>query len=59
MIMPTVDIPEHLQDNLLLKVIKHQIKILHSEMDNSKDDEGKKKEKGNSKGTKRIIRATD
>ena len=41
MVMPTVDIPEHLSDNLLLKVIKHQIRILHAEMDNSKDEEGK------------------
>ncbi|KAF2786144.1 P-loop containing nucleoside triphosphate hydrolase protein [Melanomma pulvis-pyrius CBS 109.77] len=39
MVMPTVDIPDHLADNLLLKVIKHQIRILHSEMDNTKEDE--------------------
>jgi transitional endoplasmic reticulum ATPase len=37
-VLPTVDIPEHLQDNLLLKVIKHQIRILHAEMDNTKED---------------------
>ncbi|KAF2024191.1 P-loop containing nucleoside triphosphate hydrolase protein [Setomelanomma holmii] len=45
LVMPTVDIPEHLRDNLLLKVIKHQIRILHAEMDNSKDAEGKKGKK--------------
>jgi transitional endoplasmic reticulum ATPase len=59
MVMPTIDIPEHLQDNLLLKVIKHQIRILHSEMDNSKDDEGKEKEKGNNTVMKKIMRATN
>jgi transitional endoplasmic reticulum ATPase len=37
-VLPTVDIPEHLQDNLLLKVIKHQIRILHADMDNTKED---------------------
>jgi hypothetical protein len=41
LVLPTVEIPEHLQNNLLLKVIKHQIRILHAEMDNS-DDDGKK-----------------
>ncbi|KAF1943577.1 P-loop containing nucleoside triphosphate hydrolase protein [Clathrospora elynae] len=49
MVMPTVDIPEHLADNLLLKVIKHQIRILHSEMDNTKEDawpSGKKAKQG-------------
>jgi transitional endoplasmic reticulum ATPase len=39
MAMPTVEIPDHLQDNLLLKVIKHQIRILHAEMDNTKEDQ--------------------
>jgi len=38
MVMPVVDIPEHLRDNHLLKVIKHQIRILHAEMDNTKED---------------------
>ncbi|KAH6518379.1 hypothetical protein HBI81_174530 [Parastagonospora nodorum] len=42
LVMPTVEIPEHLQDNLLLKVIKHQIRILHAEMDNSNDSDSKK-----------------
>ena len=44
MAMPTVDIPEHLQDNLLLKVVKHQIAILHADMDNE-GDEGPKSAK--------------
>jgi transitional endoplasmic reticulum ATPase len=47
MVMPTVEVPEHLQENVLLRVVKHQIRILHAEMDNSKEEEGKKKEKGN------------
>jgi SpoVK/Ycf46/Vps4 family AAA+-type ATPase len=38
MVMPTVEIPEHLQDNLLLKVVKHQIAVLHADMDNEKDE---------------------
>jgi transitional endoplasmic reticulum ATPase len=37
-VMPAVDIPPHLSNNVLLKVIKHQIRILHAEMDNTKDD---------------------
>lgn len=39
MAMPTVEIPEHLRDNLLLKVVKHQIGVLHADMDNEKDEE--------------------
>ncbi|KAF1851486.1 P-loop containing nucleoside triphosphate hydrolase protein [Cucurbitaria berberidis CBS 394.84] len=53
MIMPTVDIPEHLSDNLFLKVIKHQIRILHAEMDNTKEEawpSGKKGVAGNNAG---------
>ncbi|KAF2268309.1 proteasome-activating nucleotidase [Lojkania enalia] len=37
--MPTVDIPEHLVDNTLLKVIRQQIRILHAEMDNTKEEQ--------------------
>lgn len=33
-IMPTVEIPNSLKDNLLLKVVKHQIAVLHADMDN-------------------------
>jgi transitional endoplasmic reticulum ATPase len=43
MVMPTVEIPEHLKENLLLKVIKHHIGVMIAEMDNTKDYEGKKK----------------
>jgi transitional endoplasmic reticulum ATPase len=39
--LATVNIPSHLQDNLLLKVIKHQIRVLHAEMDNTKTEEWK------------------
>ncbi|KAF2471070.1 proteasome-activating nucleotidase [Lindgomyces ingoldianus] len=38
-VMPTIDIPDHLVDNLLLRVIKHQIRILHSEMDNTEEEQ--------------------
>jgi transitional endoplasmic reticulum ATPase len=38
MVMPTVDIPNELKDNLLLKVVQHQIKVLHADMDNEKDE---------------------
>ena len=38
MAMPTVEIPEELKDNLLLKVVKHQIAVLHADMDNEKDE---------------------
>ncbi|KAH6642948.1 proteasome-activating nucleotidase [Boeremia exigua] len=38
MVMPTVEIPETLKRNLLLMVIKHQIGVLHADMDNDKDD---------------------
>ncbi|KAF2627571.1 P-loop containing nucleoside triphosphate hydrolase protein [Macroventuria anomochaeta] len=37
MVMPTVDIPENLKDNLLLKVVQHQIRVLYIDMDNEKD----------------------
>ncbi|KAF2820336.1 proteasome-activating nucleotidase [Ophiobolus disseminans] len=48
MVMPSVDVPEELAENLLLRIIKHQIRVLHADMDNSKDEEGKggKKKEG-------------
>jgi transitional endoplasmic reticulum ATPase len=58
MVMPNVEIPDHLAENVLVRVVKHQIRILHAEMDNSKDGEGKKKvgsgERGGKKGGKRL-----
>jgi transitional endoplasmic reticulum ATPase len=44
-VMPTVDVPAHLQDNLLLRIVKHQIRVLHAEMDNT-PTEAKEKGKG-------------
>ncbi|KAJ4375517.1 hypothetical protein N0V86_007049 [Didymella sp. IMI 355093] len=38
MVMPSVDIPDELKDNLLLKVVQHQITVLHADMDNEKDE---------------------
>jgi AAA+ superfamily predicted ATPase len=48
--MPEVDIPEHLADNYLLNVIRHHIRILHAEMDNT--DEGEEDESKSSKKKK-------
>lgn len=57
--MPTIDIPEHLEENMLLKVIKHQIAILHADMDNE-DDEGPKSAKtkvdGGGRGVADVLR---
>jgi transitional endoplasmic reticulum ATPase len=39
-----VEIPMHLRDNTLLKVIQGQIRMLLEEMDNTKDSAGQKKE---------------
>ena len=36
--MPNVEIPDGLKDNLLLKVVKHQIAVLHADMNNEKDE---------------------
>lgn len=47
-VIPVIDIPEHLSDNLLLKVVRHQIRILVAEMDNTEPEKWKsgKKEMG-------------
>lgn len=37
--MPEVEIPEELRENVLLKAIKHQIRTLLDEMDNTKEDD--------------------
>lgn len=46
--LPSMTIPSHLADNLLLKVIKHHIAILHKEMDNTKPGNKSKTEKASS-----------
>ncbi|KAJ4292490.1 hypothetical protein N0V90_009152 [Kalmusia sp. IMI 367209] len=43
--IPIVDIPEELRDNLLLKVVRHQIRVLIAEMDNTKTEEWKSSKK--------------
>ena len=50
--LASIEIPEHLQDNLLIKVIKHQIRVLHAEMDNTKTEEwpSGRKEVGGAQG---------
>lgn len=40
-VVPVVSIPEHLQDNLLLKVVRHQIRTLVAEMDNTEPEKWK------------------
>ncbi|KAF2735716.1 proteasome-activating nucleotidase [Polyplosphaeria fusca] len=50
MVMPRVEIPDALADNMLLKVIKHQIRTLQAEMDNTKEDEWLSGKKGMSVG---------
>lgn len=37
--MPEVEVPEHLQENSLMKILKKQTKALFREMDNTEDDE--------------------
>lgn len=51
MVMPTVDIPDTLKDNLLLKVIKHQIAVLHADMDNSEGPASAKVKVGGPNGS--------
>lgn len=45
-LVPEVEIPAHLQDNVLLKVIRGQIKMLLEEMDNTKENSSAKKKDG-------------
>ncbi|KAF2450896.1 P-loop containing nucleoside triphosphate hydrolase protein [Karstenula rhodostoma CBS 690.94] len=40
-VVPVVDIPEHLNDNLLLRVVRHQIRTLVAEMDNTEPEKWK------------------
>ena len=57
MVLPHVDIPEHLKDNRLLKVIRQQIGILHAEMDNTKEESwpgGKDSIKGGESKSARV-----
>lgn len=52
LVLKQVEVPEHLKGNLLLRVIQHQIRVLHAEMDNS-TDEGKGDEEEGSKRRRR------
>jgi transitional endoplasmic reticulum ATPase len=38
--VPAVDVPEHLKDNVLLRVIQQQVRVLLHEMDNTEEEEG-------------------
>ncbi|KAK4666640.1 hypothetical protein QC763_302050 [Podospora pseudopauciseta] len=53
-VFPVLDIPEYLQDNLLLKIIISQAKILFEEMD--RDDDEQKEKEGDGDGAIRRIR---
>lgn len=39
MIIPEVDVPDHLKDNILLKVIRKEMKTLIAEMDSTKEED--------------------
>ncbi|KAJ4988873.1 ATPase [Stagonosporopsis vannaccii] len=54
MVMPTIKIPDSLKDNLLLKVVKHEIAVLHADMDNE-DGPASAKMKVASGGDKRLV----
>ncbi|KAF2115102.1 proteasome-activating nucleotidase [Lophiotrema nucula] len=59
MIMPTVEIPEDLVENTVLKIVKMQIRILHQEMDNTKEEawpSGKKGVEGGKNRRTRVVR---
>lgn len=45
-VISSVEIPDDLADNVLLKVLKHQIRILHDEMDNTKEEQWPSGKKG-------------
>ena len=50
--IPEVEIPEHLKDNVLLKVIRNQLKVLLDEMDNTKEDDWPSEKKQGLPGAK-------
>jgi transitional endoplasmic reticulum ATPase len=58
-VVPQVEIPAHLKDNLLLNIIRGQIRMLLEEMDNTKDAAGKKKEgpPGANRSRRAVLRA--
>lgn len=45
--IPSVDVPEHLKDNILLKVIQKEMKTLVHEMDSTKEDDWPSERKQN------------
>jgi AAA+ superfamily predicted ATPase len=49
-VMPEVDIPTHLADNVLLKALGIQVKILLDEMDNTKEEDWPSEKKKTGKG---------
>jgi len=57
--LPVVEVPEHLKDNQLLKVIKTQLQMLLDEMDNTKEEDWPSdKPKGSERGpVVRVLRS--
>lgn len=49
-VVPEVEIPEELKDNLLLKIVKHHIRVLVAEMDNTEPEKWKSGKKEMSGG---------
>lgn len=55
MTMPRVQVPDELAENLLLKVIKHHIRVLHADMDNTKEED-KPSGKNSVSGEKKYLK---
>jgi transitional endoplasmic reticulum ATPase len=57
-VLPEVETPEHLRDNVLLKVVRAQLKMLLDEMDNTKEEDwpSGKTPSGGSKLGRRALR---
>lgn len=56
--LPVVDVPEHLRDNQLLKVIKTQLQMLLDEMDNTKEEDWPSDKPKGGMGLRGLIRRT-
>jgi transitional endoplasmic reticulum ATPase len=57
-VLPEVETPEHLRDNVLLKVVRAQLKMLLDEMDNTKEEDwpSGKTPSGGSRPSRRVPR---
>lgn len=53
-VLPEVEMPAHLEDNLLLKVVRAQLKMLLDEMDNTKEEDWPSEKTPSSGGMRRM-----